>query len=256
MSISKLLTELIYPINQTILLMLAGLFFQWRGRRKLASALFVVALLVIALPSTPLVSDPLVGWLERRYPSLATEDYPRCDAIVVLGGSVQPNYPPRHHAEEMGEARLQQAIRLYRAGKANLLVVSSGPRSASSDPAEPTEALEMKEILVSSGIPASAILAEDQSRNTAENAEETLKLLRDQGCKSLLLVTTAMHLRRAVALFEKGDLEIVPVPCSFRVVESPHGLSYYIPDALTLRRSSLAIKEYVGYLVYQLLGRI
>ena len=68
------------------------------------------------------------------------------------------------------------------------------------------------------GVPASAVLRNDQARTTAEEAQRINQLAAEQGWKQLILVTSAFHMPRALASFQhQSDLQIIPVACDYRL---------------------------------------
>ena len=76
----------------------------------------------------------------------------------------------------------------------------------------PTEAVEMKRWAVRLGVPESAIIIDTEARNTYENATGTKRLL---GPASILLVSSASHLPRAVPVFTKQGFRVTPAPCDY-----------------------------------------
>jgi uncharacterized SAM-binding protein YcdF (DUF218 family) len=161
----------------------------------------------------------------------------------------------------MGGDRLFQAARLYLAGKAPRVVVSAGRLTWSREQPESTG---MADVLEFFGVPRTAILEEPRSRNTYENAVETRRLLAPEGIDRVLLVTSAIHMPRAVALFRCAGFEVVPAPADFLVAEGdPYGfgdgslegiLLALLPDAQSLEFTTRALKEYLGLLVSGLRG--
>ena len=114
------------------------------------------------------------------------------DAIVILGC----------RGRAALSRRLDCGIRLFEAGAAPLLVLSGGGRG----PIE--EAELMRRAALARGVPESALLVEPTSRNTFENAQETARLLRSRGLRSVSLVTDRTHLPRATALFRLAGLRV------------------------------------------------
>ena len=253
--LSKLIPLFIYPLGFALVMsILAALVL--RRWASLARLFLLVAVAVLWVASTPSFADYLLLTLERQYPPVAVEDTPTADAIVVLGGGVTGPAPPRI-AIDLSDAadRVLHAARLYRAGKAPVVVVSGGaiPWLGSDIP----EARSMQTLLEEWGVPGASILAEGASRNTHENAVFTRQLLVEQGLQRVLLVTSAMHMPRALATFTSAGIDAVPAPTDFTVTyRDQRTLIDFLPDAGALSRTTNAIKEYIGYAYYRWKGWI
>jgi len=179
---------------------------------------------------------------------------PPADAIVVLGGVTSPAIAPRA-AVEVGDGydRLLHGIRLWRAGCSPLIVLSGGviPSLVGS---ETPEAVRLRLLAEEHGVDGAALLLESRSRNTHENALYTAQMLRQRGLQSVALVTSASHMRRARAAFARQEVVAIPAPTDIRVTPKPLTLVRLLPDADALQASGMAMKEYVGLLVYWLRG--
>ena len=92
---------------------------------------------------------------------------------------------------------------------------------------------------------------ENQSRNTAENAEYTAALLQQNGVEHALLVTSAYHMPRAIYAFSHYGIGITPAPTAF-IGRSKGPVLKWLPSAAALAQSQLALHEYLGLLVYKL----
>ena len=163
---------------------------------------------------------------------------------MVLGGSVNPPETPGGVVDlGSGADRVWQAARLYKAGKAPLIVLSGG-----SDPdySVMTEAEAMQIFLRDLGVPDSAMLLETESRNTQQNAENSARLLHGRGLHRILLVTSALHMERALGQFERQDLEVIPAVTDREAGSPPPRPWRYLPDAEALSASARALKELVG----------
>lgn len=254
--LGKVVGWLLSPLALALACLGSALLLDWL-RRPLAGLL--VGLLGFAglwWVSTPLVAHALAHQLEALYPALLVEHSPKADAIVVLGGALSGASPPERPLFDLGSAadRVWFAAALYQAGKAPWIVVSGGnlPGSAGIQ----VEAVAIRSMLLTLGVPDSAIRLEGNSRNTAENARESVKLIRDIGARQVLLVTSAMHMPRALRIFQ-GDLRefgVTVLPASTDVEGLPgslHWLGQWLPDANALALSSRALKEYLGLAVVQ-----
>ena len=115
------------------------------------------------------------------------------DAIVVLGC----------RGRAALKRRLGIGIRLFEAGTAPLLALSGGGKGPV------PEAELMRRAAIAHGVPPHALLIDAVSRNTAENARETARLLNARGLGSVLLVSDRVHLPRAALLFRLAGLRVV-----------------------------------------------
>lgn len=243
----KLILAVALPPGGLILLALTGLFLAWRDWR-FGKALVLISLTSLWLISTPAVSDALRYSLEKRFPPQPMDRIPGADAIIALGGGISPP-TSRNPDPDLGSAadRYWHAARLWRAGKAPEIVVSGGAlpwRDATG-----TEAEAAVRFLRDLGVPADRILLEPVSQDTRENAQMTEVVLRTRGARRVLLVTSAMHMRRAVARFEFPGIEVIPVATDHEIGRHPATLIRWLPDTDALDGSRRALKEYLGYWV-------
>ena len=252
--LSKILPLMVLPVGIVLELSVIALLLLWRRKQKSASVFLLAAILVLWVSSMPIVAGSLLGKLEQQYPAMALEDIPASGCIVLLGGSVQPVAPPRVDVE-LSEAadRVYKAAMLYRAGRGNVVIAAGGRQPWS--PFEQSEAEAMRVLLVDFGVPASAILLDETSRNTRENAINAKVLLEKSGCKKPLLVTSAAHMKRSVATFERAGVDVFPVSADIRVIHTK-GLALFdfLPSAGALNTTTNATREWIGQKVYQMRG--
>lgn len=247
--LAKLVTAALAPLGTALLLGLAGLALAATAapaRRRLGLKLLAFALGWLWLWSLPVASRALRAALEAQAGPARVEALPPAPAIVVLGGSMRAARPPDHPQPDLGAAadRAWHAARLYRAGKAPLLVLSGGTLQRD----DPPEAPAMRAFLLDLGVPPAAMLLESASGTTAQNAARTAGLLRQRNIRQVLLVTSALHMRRARALFEREGIAVVAAPTDFEVVDRPLRLRDLVPDGDALEGSGRAFKEIVGAL--------
>lgn len=252
--LSKVLSLFIHPLPLGILVILAGAGGAY-WKRRLGIAVVGFGLLILWVPSTPVFADWLQGTLERQYPPRSVEEVPEADAIVTLGGSVSAPVPPRVHPDLNGSAdRVWHAARLYRAGKAPLIVATGGTLPWRDQTY--LEAPVMQKLLASWGVAPDSVLMESESANTYQNATGTAALAEERDIDQILLVTSALHMRRAVATFRSTGLEVVPAATDHQVVQQRRTFLDLMPSAGALQGSTAALREYVGYLVYDWRGWI
>jgi len=248
-TLSKLGFQLIAPSNIVLWsVIFSFILILFRCRR---TAIFFLA---VALAVVIFASSPITGWfygkINEAYLPIIIEDSPQAEAIVVLAGDIAVPIPPRMESQIRGN-RLLHAARLYKAGKAPLIVVSGGnvfPQNGVR-----SEAFYMKGILVELGVASDSILVEGRSRNTYENAIETEKILKARGISRILLATSSFHMPRAFATFSNTDLYVVPSTTEFGAVEAkPTALTILdsLPSFDGLGRLHRVIHEYLGIAVY------
>jgi uncharacterized SAM-binding protein YcdF (DUF218 family) len=252
--LSKLIPRLLFPPGGNLVLFVLAWFLRKR-RPRLAGGLFLFSALTLYAFSTGAVSGLLIAPLENEYADVAVESVPTAEAIVVLGGGVTGAAGQHHEPELHGSGdRLRKGVALYKAGKAPVIVYTGGNIGFLGAAGEP-EAVGASKILQSLGVPAAAIMTESRSRNTRENAEFTRSLLGAGGAHRILLVTSAMHMPRAAALFRHAGFTVIPVPCDHVTGwGEPSLLFNLLPEAQALTDSCHAMREYLGLAVYGMRG--
>jgi uncharacterized SAM-binding protein YcdF (DUF218 family) len=223
-------------------------------KRRPALVLLGLGILLLWTASTPWVAKRLVASLEDEYAGATVASLPSADAILLLGGAMQPAVPPREFPEvsEAGD-RVIYAARLLQAGKAPLVVASGGARQTGL----PAEAHSMRALLIDLGVPPDAIVLEEASTTTRENCVHSKALLDAHGAKDVLLVTSAVHMRRALATCGTAGLGVRAAATDFWVAEAePKSARDLMPSALALVYSHLALHEWLGFWVYERRGWI
>ena len=236
----------IYPDNWAAIGLLVTFYLLWKKKRNWALRVAIASLLLVIIPSIPIVAWGLMHTVEKKYPSQPIDSYPTADAILVLGGTVAQVLPPRHEPEEIGGSRLLPAVRLFRNHKAKWIVVSGGAPYVDPLGKTRTQALDMKVVLEDMGVPAANILLQDRSRNTEEDIKFSAELLGTRKVKKVLLVTSAFHMKRAMTFAAKTPFEWIAVPTGHEAVEAPLTMASFIPGWGYLKDSDRVIKELVG----------
>jgi uncharacterized SAM-binding protein YcdF (DUF218 family) len=236
---TKVISVFLFPLGLSVVLLIALAVI---GRQQKAVLVLSVAVLVLLLVcGTPMVSRVLLATLEDQYPPVPIERLPDAQAIVVLGGTLRAPAAQGGHAQlTAASERILHGWRLYRAGKAPVILCSGGSLTGRGAP----ESEFMTDLLREWGIPADALMAETRSRNTAENARFSWEMLSRKGWVRILLVTSGTHMPRAAALFRKTGFEVIPAAADYG--GSASWLFVWMPDAEALSDSSRAIKEWLG----------
>ncbi|MBK5922422.1 hypothetical protein CCR90_01245 [Rhodovulum sulfidophilum] len=247
---SRLGWALLRPDTLILVSLGFGLLLLWRGRFGAGRAvlgLVLIALLVLSL--TPLAPRAMAR-LEAAYPVPAIEGRPVA-GIVVLGGGEEPAISVAHGEPTVNEAgdRFLAALALARRfPEAPVLFTGgSGRIRAAAIP----EANVAAALLLRAGLDPSRLILEDASRSTAENARLAAELAPDRP-GDWVLVTSAFHMRRAVATFcAAGWRDILPYPVDFRTAPGFRA-SPGLPENLGLL--TLTLHEALGFAVYRASG--
>jgi uncharacterized SAM-binding protein YcdF (DUF218 family) len=258
--LSKFLPLFVYPLGLSFLLILLALIV--RRRPRLQTTLLILALVILYAGSNRWVSYALARSLEWKY--LPLNPVPQAEAIVVLGGGTESEQYPRPVVEVNSAGdRILYAARLYQEGKAQFILLSGGNIDWLSGRTM-TPAAEMADILKLMDIPDKAIWLQPKSQNTHEDALYSCQILKEKGITRVLLVTSAMHMPRSVALFEHQGIEVIPAPVDYTVTEAglENTLSLepgtflvnLMPNTSSLGLTTNALKEMIGFYTYRLRG--
>ena len=201
------------------------------GPAKLAAAALVLYLVIF--------QSPFVWWLAEP---LRIAEPPRpADAVVVFAGGVGESGRAGGGVQE----RIGKAVELYRDGMAPRLIISSGFVFSL------REAQVMKAIAIANGVPESAIILEERAANTYENVVFTARILAHEGWRTVLLVSSPYHMRRALLTWRKAapDVTVIATP--------PAASQFYMHErGASAEQIRGLLQEYVAIVHYWWLGRI
>lgn len=225
----------------------------WRRFPRLARGLAVISTLSLWLLATPQVSLWLAQSLQV-YPPLteASLSQFQAEAIVVLGGGryrQAPEYGGRDTVATRALVRLRYGARLARASGLPVLVSGGsvfGER-------ESEAALMARMLQEDYGL--ARVWQEGLSHTTRENAIYSARWLQEKGIRRIALVSHSAHLARAVPEFERQGLSVLPAPTAFASLGIPESVLYrWLPSALALAQSTMALHEWLGIAVYSWLS--
>ena len=210
--------------------------------------------MLIALIGFLPVGRALTIALENRFPRWE-EAGPPPAGIIVLGGAVSA-----YRLATRGEVGLTDAAE-------RILVVPELARKfpdakivySGGDPGlftkHGSEAAVIPALFEKLGVPPDRITLESRSRNTAENAVYSKALVAPKPGERWLLVTSAMHMPRAIGAFREAGFPVEAYPVDWRTRGSADALRPFEFVGDGLRRTDTAVREWVGLVVYRLTGR-
>jgi uncharacterized SAM-binding protein YcdF (DUF218 family) len=243
----KIISPLFLPVPLCLEVLAVGLILIWFTRKQKAGKLVVtLGTLMLLLLSNTSISDLLLRSLEYRYPPPAMTAGSSLRAtgvkyIVVLGGgySDDPHIPLTSQLGEDTMVRVAEGIKLYREIPGCKLVFSAG---SINQPVPESEV--MSKVAQALGVGQQDVVLESESRDTEESAKAVAPIVQKD---PFLLVTSASHMPRSMAMFKKQEMNPIAAPTDYLVKTDGQGFPFaFYPDAGSLKRSERAFYEYLG----------
>ena len=247
----KIAGELLSPLSVIALVFAVALVLLWFTRRqRLGKLMASGGFLLFVLLAYGLLGGPALRALEGEYSPLAS---PPADTrwIVVLGGlsTSDPSLPPAQRASSASLARAVEGVRLYRLVPNAKLVVSGAAVLGSGADAETMAAIAME-----LGVPREAIVLDTVSADTESQARILRERVKGERC---IVVTSAAHMRRSLALFRKAGVDALPAPTQFLSQRNASlSLGDFFPDSSHLHAADVVVHEYLGLGWARLTGKI
>jgi uncharacterized SAM-binding protein YcdF (DUF218 family) len=249
-ALSKLLRFLVYPLPLGFFLLVGVLVFY---RQRWARRVLLVVVVGCYGASIPYTADRLMGWLElpRTPPEMLRPPY---DAVVVLSGMLHLSVSRGGHIEfNQAVDRILTGIAFVQQGLGKTLLLSGG--SGDLFQQQTSEAALLQTFALQHGLTADQVLVEATSRNTYENAVYTARLLQAHHVRQTVLITSAVHMRRAVAAFHKQGIFPDIYPVDYQATDTITPFSF-LPSVHSLVKTTEAVRELVGLIMYRLQGYI
>jgi len=235
------------------MLLISGLFLLlFTRRQKTGKVTVVLGVVFLMLMSYDALPDRALGILERKYPPLKEiESKSDVTWIVVLGGGhTSDSYLPaasRLSSESL--ARLVEGIAIHKK-LPNSRMILSGGNIFDSVP----ESKSMADFAVILGIDKNYILEEPDGMDTEKQAILIKKIV---GKDKFILVTSAFHIPRSMAIFNKNGMYPIPAPAG-HLVKNKKMIDPFIffPDSSRIEKIEFAVHEYLGLIWMKFTGLI
>lgn len=249
--LSKIFWLIVQPANLMLLLLgVAGLLL-WLVPR--AGRVFTIGLVVcvFALGIAP-IGVAMLKQLENKYPIPTLPG--RVDGIIVLGGFGWAEGSEAHHQIQVGDGveRFLIFAELARKYPAAKLVFTAGSGNPLNQNAR--EADYIRQLWTDLGYDPARVIWERDSRNTYENAVASKALAHPQPGENWVLITSARHMPRAVAIFEKQNWKVIPYPVDYITVDNSL-IDREFNFSTNLWFLNLGLKENIGLWIYQKTGK-
>lgn len=251
--LSKIFSILFFPFPLVFLIIFIYLIYK---KNKLLLTIWIL----FGIFSSHYFSSFLLQKLEDQFPNKNLKNLEKVDAIIVLGGLSNPLRMVSDWPEFTdGVDRILIALEIYSQKKADYIILS-GATGFLFQVGKP-ESITLYTYLKNK-VEEDKILIDSISKNTAENAIESLKICKNYNFKKVYLITSAFHMYRAFYTFQTikkkyySDLEIMiePIPVDYRSYRVIAGPEDFFPSDKGIYKSTIAIKEIIGIFGYKLKG--
>jgi uncharacterized SAM-binding protein YcdF (DUF218 family) len=251
MSLSSL-ALLLEPLSLLWLFLLAMPILRWRKQQPWRGWLLLAGL--YSLLTCTAIGHSLVFRLERPWVRWEWDSLPQNDVVLCLGGGISPSDGEITGVDLISASdRVTTSVELVRKGKGKALVISGGM----SRPGEASESQTTFDWIQRWNLITAPAMPLGHCVNTRDEAVKMQELMKEKGWRTLTLVTSASHMRRAKATFEKAGLQVTPVACACQSDADdkvPEGKLFHLPNPVELIRISEWLHEELGYIVYWLKG--
>lgn len=253
---SKVLKIFLTPFWQFLLLIAAGQLASWIKWRRLSRFFIGTAIILLLLYSFIPFGQTLLRSLENYAPAPSQEMIAEAEGIIVLGGftgsgiiSADRQAPQLSSSAE----RFVTALNLHK--KYPYKPIYFTGFSGKLRPQGWSEDKIIERLLSDLQMPLSAFHFERQSRNTAQNAQFTYKMIQPDSDQKWILITSASHMMRADLSFKKaGWPPMILLPVDYRTTQKGGGAHFSPTGGFGIMQT--VFHEYFGILFYKLTGRL
>jgi len=258
--LKKIIGSMLLPLPACLLISFLGVFLLWRGRKvvtgKILVTLGLVSLALMSyLPVSRAIDDPLKNPFEAYMPERTSIPDPAAEGgiefIVVLAGghAADPSIPVTGWLTCHSLLRLMEGVRIFRQHPGSKLVLSG---CGAFDPVP--EAQVMADVGRFLGVDRRHIILESGSNDTKDQARLIRPIVGD---RPFVLVTSAVHMRRSMALFRNQGMRPIPAPAGMTRDREPVVTpAWFFPNVDALQDSTAAVHEYLGLAWAKLKGQI
>lgn len=225
-------------------------------RSTLKRKLFIASIALLLFFSNGFIANEVMKIWEIEATAYANITKPYSWGVVLTGVTLNDKLPDDRVYFNHGADRAVHAVDLYKRGIISKILISGGIGRVLTT-ARP-EADEMFKAMKLMGVPDSSMVIENQSRNTYESARNVKVFFAQTVHRdTVLLITSAFHMRRSIACFSKAGLPIKSFSCDFYT----HPTSFTPDEFLVPKADAILIwqklfKEWVGMLAYKSAGYI
>jgi uncharacterized SAM-binding protein YcdF (DUF218 family) len=252
----KIIEQLMFPPGLFLFIIFLIFLLSLFRKRKITLWISFLFFIFVYFFSSWMGEWVLLKPLEKTYLPLNNQnesvqlEHLKNPAIVILaGGMVEGSPAAGSYGAEIGEvtlARLYGGFKIYRERNTDIWV--SGGMAPGNRGNVPI-AKVMKEVLISWGVNSDEIILEENSRTTLENAKYTMEKLKEKDYREIILVTSALHMKRSMQLFQNQGVKIIPAPVNYIFEELPKFIDFF-PNSFSFEHNVRALHEWMGMIYY------
>ena len=251
--VKKIVAPFFFPLSICLEILFLGLFLIWFTRRQKAGKIIVsLGTIFLFLIGYGTFSNILLGSLESIYPPVTdVSALTNVNWVVVLGGgsSSNPKLPLTDNLSTASLVRLVEGIRIHRKLSKNKLILSGGSTHNSA-----SEASVMAKMAIELGIDDNDLVLESKSKDTKEQAQFIYDII---GKDRFILLTSASHMFRSMALFRSKGMNPIPAPTGYHVKKTQKiSPIVFFPSSKGIDKMERVAYEYLGTVWALLRGQI
>ena len=251
--LSKTVYVFFRPLSLVFILMIIGMIIK---NKRLKRPFIVGSFVLLLLFSNDFLANEALLQLEAPPVTIASLEK-KYDLGIVLTGITTVNKQPLDRVHFMkGADRIIHAIQLYKLQMIDKILITGGSGKLFKDGIR--EADQLAEVAVMAGVPQTALIIENNAKNTRENALFTAQIVKNQYPDAhMLLITSAFHMPRAVRCFNKVTL----YPDTFGTDYYTHDRVFdpetlFIPSEMAIKKWNIVFHELIGIAAYKVMGYI
>lgn len=246
--IEKLISlTLLSPLPIIVILFLIGVTIFKKYKK---SSLFLIATSIfLYVASTDFFIDKPLYNLEKDYTFSTEEEIKNANIYVLLGGGIFTNTANGNIPTLSAYSRILHTAQLYHQYPKKIFISGGSPLQNVA-----SESSVYKRELVELGINPDDIIIEENSKTTFENAKFINNILEKNKQSSMVLITSASHMKRSLYIFKKvmkDSTSIYPAPCGFLGSEKGNNIFYYLPQYSNFYKFNILLWETIGNFYYK-----
>jgi len=249
----KILAPFFFPLSICLEILFSGLFFLWfTHKQKTGKIVISIGVILLTTISYDALSNMLLRPFESKYsPITDVSDFSNVRWVAILSGghSTDPKLSVTDQLSSASLVRLIEGIRLFRKLSNSKLLLSGGCAFSST-----SEAGEMAKMAMALGIDKNDLVLESKSKDTKDQASFIHNII---GNDKFILVTSASHMARSMALFQSKGMNPIPAPIGYRIKDKLKiNPADFFPSANGIDKMERVVYEYLGIAWAKLRGQI